>query len=433
MGAASSRESIHDPIAVAPKSDLYDFMTPIPDSSPPLRLVGLMCLAETLSMTGFAAYPAFLALLRDAWGISNSEAGFIGGAYFAGYMAAVPILSSLTDRFDARRIYIASCLLAALGNIGFALAAGGVVTAAFFQALAGAGLGGTYMPGLKALTDRVTGPRQSRYIAFYTSTFGIGTSLSLLLAGWFGESLAWRLVFALLAAGPMAAALIVFVGLRPKPPQRREVGKKALLRFDGVLREGPVRRFISGYAVHCWELFGLRSWMVAFIFFAYGLHPLVAAPVSATEAAAIINMFGIPVSILGNEVAGRFGRWRTVLWVMAASGCLSWLAGFSAVWLWWVMLPLLGLYFIAVMSDSAALTAGLVAATPPERRGAAMALYSFMGFGAGFVAPLVFGVVLDMAGGKDAAAAWGLAFGSLGIGCLLTSVVSFVGQASRGR
>ncbi len=405
--------------------------SPSPATTSPLRLVGLICLAETLSMTGFATYPAFLALLRDAWGISNSEAGFIGGAYFAGYMAAVPVLSSLTDRFDARRIYIASCLLAALGNIGFALAAGGVVTAAVFQALAGAGLGGTYMPGLKALTDRVAGPRQSRYIAFYTSTFGIGTSLSLLLAGWLGGALAWRFVFALLAAGPMAAALIVFVGLRPQPPPRREVGKKALLRFDGVLRERPVRRFISGYAVHCWELFGLRSWMVAFIFFAYGLHPLVAAPVSATEAAAIINMFGIPVSILGNEVAGRFGRWRTVLWVMAASGCLSWLAGFSAVWLWWVMLPLLGLYFIAVMSDSAALTAGLVAATPPDRRGVAMALYSFMGFGAGFVAPLVFGAVLDVAGGKDAAVAWGLAFGSLGIGCLLTSVVSSVSGFTR--
>ncbi len=392
-----------------------------------------MCLAETLSMTGFAAYPAFLALLRDAWGISNSEAGFIGGAFFAGYMAAVPVLSSLTDRFDARRIYILSCLLAALGNIGFALAAGGVVTAAFFQALAGAGLGGTYMPGLKALTDRVTGPRQSRCIAFYTSTFGIGTSLSLLLAGWLGGALAWRVVFALLAAGPLAAALIVFLGLRPRPPARLEVKKPILLGWDGVVQERSVRRFIFGYAAHCWELFGLRSWMVAFIVFAYGLNPMGAAPLSATEAAAAINLFGIPVSILGNEAAGRFGRQRTIMWVMAASGGLSWLAGFSAAWVWWVMLALLGLYFISVMSDSAALTAGLVAATPPDRRGSAMAIYSFMGFGAGFVAPLVFGVVLDAAGGKENAAAWGLAFGSLGLGCLAMAAVSFRNRCAWGR
>ena len=154
-----------------------------------LRIVLLLCLAEVLSMTGFAAYPAFLATLRDNWGLSNSEAGFIGGAFFAGYMAAVPVLSSLTDRLDARRIHIVSCLLAGAGTALFALLAEGAVTAALFQALIGAGLGGTYMPGLKALTDRVGGTRQGRYIAFYTATFGIGTSLVASAGGLAGEPL----------------------------------------------------------------------------------------------------------------------------------------------------------------------------------------------------------------------------------------------------
>jgi hypothetical protein len=57
-----------------------------------------------------------------------------------------------------------------------------------------------------------------------------------------------------------------------------------------------------------------------------------------------------------------------------------------------------------------------------------MAVYSSAGFGAGFVAPLVFGAVLDLAGGKADSFAWGLAFGSLGIGCL---VVSFGGALFR--
>jgi MFS family permease len=85
------------------------------------------------------------------------------------------------------------------------------------------------------------------------------------------------------------------------------------------------------------------------------------------------------------------------------------------------MLVVLAFYFIAVMSDSAALTAGLVETTPLHVRGAAMAVYSFAGFGAGFLAPLVFGTVLDVSGGKADSFAWGLAFGSLGIGCLVVS------------
>jgi MFS family permease len=94
------------------------------------------------------------------------------------------------------------------------------------------------------------------------------------------------------------------------------------------------------------------------------------------------------------------------------------------------MLGLLAVYFIAVMSDSAALTAGLVAGTAPHQRGAAMAVYSFGGFGAGFLAPLVFGLVLDIAGGKSAPSAWGFAFGSLGIGCLFSSIVAGLNRRS---
>ena len=86
-----------------------------------LRVVTLLCAAEVLSMTGFSTYPALLAPLREAWGMSGAEAGFIGGVFFAGYMAAVPLLSALTDRIDARRVYFLSTLLAVAGTLGFGL------------------------------------------------------------------------------------------------------------------------------------------------------------------------------------------------------------------------------------------------------------------------------------------------------------------------
>ena len=375
---------------------------------PVLRLVGLMCLAETLSMTGFAAYPAFLALLRDAWAITNSEAGFIGGAYFAGYMTAVPILSSLTDRYDARRIYIGSCLLAAASCLAFALAAQGVITAALFQALAGAGLAGTYMPGLKALTDRFAGPHQSRLVAFYTSTFGIGTSLSLLLAGWLGRMTRWDWSFGLLALGRLLAAVLVFRPLEPLSPTQAGArlrplgGSVAALRDRQVLGlRAAIRRALLGALRTAVVDGGLSRCSPSR--FPARRHPLI----GATEAAAFINFLGIGASILGNEAAGRLGGRIYLPLAMAGSGALAWLAGFSAGWPWWVVVPVLAVYFVAVMSDSAALTAGLIAATPQPRRGAAMAVYSFSGFGAGFIAPLAFGAVLDACGGKRGTACLG--------------------------
>ncbi len=392
-------------------------------TKPGSTVIGL-CLAEVLSMTGFAAYPVFLAPLRDLWGLSSSEAGLIGGAFFAGYMTAVFFLSAATDRIDARRVHLGCCLLSAASLAGFAALASGLASAVFFQLLGGAGLAGTYMPGLKALTDRVGGPRQSRYISFYTSAFGIGTSLSLLLAGWLGRLLSWPGVFALLAVGPLAAAALVRGTLAPFPPPAPASGKPSLFPRPAVLRLPGVSAFLLRYAAHCWELFGLRSWMVAFLLFGYSLAAAAPPGLAATEAAALINLLGIPASILGNETAMRVGRGRFIPIAMAASGLLSWGAGFSTVLSAGAMLAVLALYYIAVMSESAALTAGLIEATPAHVRGAVMAFYSFAGFGAGFLAPVAFGAVLDAAGGKGAPLAWGLAFGSLGAGCLLSALAA---------
>jgi MFS family permease len=171
--------------------------------------------------------------------------------------------------------------------------------------------------------------------------------------------------------------------------------------------------------------------MVAFIVFAYGMAQASEPWLSATEAAAIINLIGLPASILGNEAAGRIGRLRFIGAVMMASGALAWLAGFTAGWPWWVTTLLLAVYFVCIMGDSAALTAGLVAVAPPNQRGAAMAVHSFMGFGAGFIAPLVFGAVLDVAGGKADVTAWGFAFGSLGAGCLIASFAARLSSLPR--
>ncbi|HMM54998.1 MAG TPA: MFS transporter [Candidatus Desulfobacillus sp.] len=381
-----------------------------------LRIVGLLCAAEVLSMSGFSTYPALLERLREAWGLSGTEAGLIGGIFFAGYMLAVPLLSGLTDRIDARRVYAGACLLAALGTLGFGLSAQGVWSASLWQALAGAGLAGTYMPGLKALTDRVEGPLQGRFIAFYTSSFGIGASLSLFLGGWIEQRLGWEWTFVLCSAGPLAAALLALRGLRPVPPQPLPQARRPLLDLRPLLASRATLAYVLGYAAHSWELFGLRAWMVAFLAFAWAESPAGLPLWAPASAAAAINLLGIPASIFGNELAARFGRRRYISAIMAGSATLACLTGFLGPLHAWLALVLVALHFVFVMGDSAALTAGLVAATPPMQRGATLAVYSFFGFGGGFLGPLAFGWVLDLAGGGGRLG-WGLAFASLGAAC----------------
>jgi MFS family permease len=381
----------------------------------PVCVVLLLCAAEILSMTGFATFPALLPVLRAEWGLSNSEAGLVSGTFFAGYMAAVPVLVGLTDRIDARRIYLLATAMAGVGSLGFALFAQGMVSALAFQALVGAGLAGTYMPGLRLLTEHFQGPTQSRAVAFYTSSFGFGTAASLLLAGSL-EMAGWRWAFAAAALGPLIAGPLVFRSFPPRTPRPADVRPTALFDFRPVLANRPAMGYILGYAAHCWELFGLRSWMPAFFAFSLGLSAAGTNPLlGAAALAAWINLLGPLASILGNEAAARRSRRQVVLAVMAASGALACGVGFSAPLPIVLVFMIMALYFLLVMGDSAALTAGLVAAAEPGRRGATMALHSLLGFGAGFAAPMAFGAVLDLAGGSERVSAWGLAFASLGI------------------
>jgi MFS family permease len=372
-------------------------------------------------MTGFSAYPALLPTLRAEWGLTGAEAGFVGGAFFLGYMLAVPFLSGITDRIDARSVFAISCVLAAGGIAAFAGLARGAVSGALFQAVTGAGLAGTYMPGLKVITDRVASQRLSRYIAFYTASFGIGSTLSLALAGWLQAVLPWRTAFAALALGPALALPLVMLRVGPQQPSSAHHAS----RWPGlhrVLALREVRRYVMGYTVHCWELFGLRSWQVAFIVYAGSLSGSPCPWLKATDAAALINLIGLPASVFGNELAVRFGRMRWITSVMGCAAVLSWLAGLSAPAPWWIVLPLLAAYFIFVMADSAALTAGLVAVAPPAQRGAAMAVYSLLGFGAGFLAPMLFGATLDATGGGRFG--WAAAFVTLSAGGLIWAFVS---------
>ena len=381
--------------------------------------------AHVLSMLGFATYAALLPELRDHWALSNAQAGLIGSAFFVGYTATVSFWTALTDRVDGRRVYLAGSLLAVAGGAGFGAAAQGLASAALFQAVLGAGVAATYMPGLRLLSDRIAGPSQSRYIAFYTSFFGIGTALSLALAGWLAAAHGWRVAFVVCALGPLLAGIVVFLFVErirqeAKPSPSFSVATLfPVAAWRRVLADRAAAGYTLGYCAHCIELFGSRGWMVAFLAYSAGLQSAGAAfPWNLAAIAAVVNLAAVPSSILGNELALRIGRGRWVRMAMAASGSAGVVLALSAPAHWAIVLALLVGHALLVMADSGTLTAGLVGTVPSELRGAALGLYSLAGFAGGMIGPSLFGVALDLGGGGASAAAWLWAYFAIGAGCL---------------
>jgi MFS family permease len=382
---------------------------------PAARFVTLLVTAEVLGMLGISSFAALLPSFSAEWHLSATEAGWISGLYYAGYVAAVPVLTAVTDRIDARSIYLSCMALGGLANLGFGLTAHGFWSAIGWQVLSGIALAGNYMPGLKALTDRVAGKMQSRALAAYTSGFSVGISLSFLLSCELAPAYVWRWAFLAPAATAAIAFLLAAVAFAPAPPPLERKPRSRLLDFRPVLANRAAIGFMLGYGFHVWELFGVRAWIVAFLAFSASLQPAGTPLWSPTWIATGLTLLGAFFSVSGNELALRLGRRRTVAVLMALSAVFACGIGFTGPWDYRAVALFCLFYGGFVMADSSSLTAGVVEAATPGYRGATMALHSSIGFMGAFLGPLAFGSVLDWAGGPELGLAWGLAFASLGL------------------
>ena len=83
-------------------------------------LIFCACVSTVFALASFAIWPVFLVVLAPEWGLSNTETGWISGAYFVGYVLATPVLVGLTDSIDAKRVFIGGSLTTAIGSAGFA-------------------------------------------------------------------------------------------------------------------------------------------------------------------------------------------------------------------------------------------------------------------------------------------------------------------------
>jgi predicted MFS family arabinose efflux permease len=378
-------------------------------------LVIAMCFGQLGNLLPHVTVPAIMAQsLMPLWGLSATEAGIMASALAFGYMLAVPVLTTLTDRIDARLILAAGSALSGLATIGFGIFAGSLLSATLIWGVAGIGFAGAYMPGLKALTDRLPAGDASRNVTLYTASFSVGVRLSFLVAQLVAESFGWRAAFYVTGMGPFLM-VAVCIGLAPCKPLPRHTH---LLDFAPVLRNRAALGYILGYGAHCFELYGMRTWIVAFWSFVMVQNGGM-APIGAVSVSVIVTLLSLPASILGNEAALRYGRHRAISIVMISSAAVALIIGLNASASPSFLLPLILLYGLTVPGDSGALTSGTSASATPAHRGATLGLHSTIGFGLSALGAWGAGVALDAAGGPTKPSAWLAMFALLAVSVLL--------------
>lgn len=369
-----------------------------------------MCAAQVLVQIGAFVWPALLPGIMPVWGLSNSAAGWITAAFYGAYMLSVPVLVTLTDRIDAKRIYLLGVGLTVLGHLFFAFSADGFWTALLARLLAGVGWAGTYMTGLKLLADRVEGRLMSRAVAGHAASIGIAGALSFSAADLIAGLIDWRAAFTAAAISAMLAwCLVVLLAPPGKVYAPADGAKKSAFDFGPIFRNRSAMAYAIAYCVHTLEMNALRGWGVAFLVFVAAETGSSGSLLSPALVVTGLGLLGTVASVLGNETSIRLGRKRLVCLAMLASVLLSSATGIAGPLAYKLAVAIMVVYGIVIWLDSSSLTAGAAGSADPARRGATLAVHSALGYGGGFVGPLMVGWILDLSGGMSHHA-WATAF-----------------------
>ena len=192
----------------------------------------------------------------------------------------------------------------------------------------------------------------------------------------------------------------------------------ALLDIRPVLANRPTLGYILGYGAHCFELYGMRTWIVAFWTFVAARNGS-ASLLDPITVSVLVTLLAMPASILGNECSIRFGRHRSISAIQIVSAGVALAIGALAGGPPLLLLALVMLHAVTIPADSGSLTAGMSASAEPQLRGMTMALHSTVGFGLSALAGWAVGVALDAFGGADSAQGWLAGFAVMATGVAL--------------
>jgi MFS family permease len=382
-----------------------------------------VCASRVFNGLVFMTYAAAVPVLQKEWQMSGSAAGSIASGFQLGYAVSLVIFSTLSDRISPKLLYLFSMSFSALCSLCFAAFARSYLSALLLYTSVGITLGGTYTTALIILSDRYPEKKRGMAIGFFIASTSLGYALSLLLSGIALPVGGYKLSFFLTCLGPLVGSILAWITLYRThvPPARRREGRTFTKE---VLGKRPARLLISGYTFHSWELLGMWAWTPAFLTscLAIGGKGGLSAAGLGAYASSLFHGIGLIASFSMGALSDRLGRAKVIVMLSGISTLCSFLFGWTIGWPFVVIIGIGLIYAFSSLGDSPVFSAALTEIVHPAYLGAAFGLRSFLGFGAGAVSPIVFGVVLDWTNPSLSAhipyTTWGWAYGILGMGGL---------------
>jgi len=371
-------------------------------------MLALLSVAELLGMSLWFTASAVSPQLRDLWGLTAGQAGWLTTAVQLGFVAgtAAAAILNLADVLSNRSYFAGSALAAAIAN-ALLLVAPGFASALVLRFVTGLLLAGVYPPAMKMIS---TWFRAGRGLAIGTivGALTVGKAAPYLVSA-IGTVLYTGVILSA-SAGAMAAAVLVALFYRdgPEPFERRPFSWGLVAT---VVRDRKTRLAIGGYLGHMWELYAVWTGASLFLhdhFAVRGWTPVRGATFAALGSFGLIAIGGAG-AILAGRWADRLGRENVTIAAMAVSGTCCLVIGWLISAPTWIVMSIALVWGFTVVADSAQFSALVTEDAPRHAVGTALTLQTSLGFL--LTAFTIWGLIE-----VEQTFGWGPAFGLLALG-----------------
>lgn len=373
--------------------------------------LGITSFVLVLTVLVWFNYPAVLPQILNEWQLTGLEAGVVLAAFQAGYLTMIIPAGVLADHYSERWIISVGATGTGLASLAFAVGAHDFLTGTVLRFIAGLFMAGVYVPGMRFISSWFSEATRGRALGVYVGAYSTSSGISFFAASSVAATMNWRTAIAVTSMGALLAAPLL-LGLTGDPPNAEGPSLDASSTGEALKEHGHVDRIhsqltilsnreyllaVSVYTWHAWELFGVRSWLLAFL----TTLPVVmeaSSPIGAGSLMALVMIVGGPGNLLGGWLSDRVGRLSTIGVALSISAIISLSMGFFERLSLPTLSVLLLVYGIALTADSAPTSTTITEVVDEDTMGTALSIQSFIGFAATAASPIVFGVALDAGG-----------------------------------
>ncbi len=260
-------------------------------------VVGVFACGLVAFLSLYATQP-LLPLLEQIFHASKSAVGWTVSASTLGVAIAAPLLGSLTERMNRKRVMVASMLLLALPTAGVA-AAPTLGWLVFWRLLQGLITPGVFATTIAYITESWPPTAVAPVMSLYVSGTALGGFCGRAITGLMADHFNWRAAFVLLSAMCVAGAGLI-VWLLPDRPRKQRASAAAA---DATPAELGLQRFanprlVATYLVGFNVLFSLVG------VFTYITYYLAAPPFSLSTTQLSLLFVVYLVGLVATPLAG---------------------------------------------------------------------------------------------------------------------------------